>query len=60
MPHIPVFMHATGKWRPRWRCRVHALAVAVTIPAGIIPTLFPPAGTSRFDCVSHGLSELEV
>ena len=35
---MPVFMHATGNWRPRWRGRIHAIAVAVTIPAGIILT----------------------
>ena len=47
MPHMPVFMHATGSWRPRWRGRIHAIAVAVTIPAGIILTLFTPAGVPR-------------
>ena len=60
MPHIPVFMHATGKWRPRWRGRVHALAVAVTIPAGIILTLVTPAGIARFAVGVYALSLLAL
>ena len=44
MPHVPVFQHAIGKWRPRWRGRIHAVAVAVTLPAGIILTLVTPSG----------------
>ena len=47
MPHVPVFQHAIGKWRPRWRGRIHAVAVAVTLPAGIILTLFTPSGLPR-------------
>ena len=47
MPHVPVFQHAIGKWRPRWRGRVHAVAVAVTLPAGIILTLVTPSGLPR-------------
>ncbi|KRO33824.1 MAG: hypothetical protein ABR57_06925, partial [Acidimicrobium sp. BACL17 MAG-120924-bin0] len=60
MPHIPVFMHATGKWRPRWRGRVHALAVAITIPAGIILTLVTPAGIARFAVGVYALSLLAL
>lgn len=60
MPHIPVFMHATGKWRPRWRGRVHAIAVAVTIPAGIILTLVTPAGIARFAVGVYALSLLAL
>ena len=47
MPHVPVFQHAVGKWRPRWRGRIHGGAVAVTIPAGIILTLVTPSGVAR-------------
>ena len=47
MPHVPVFQHAIGKWRPRWRGRIHGGAVAVTIPAGIILTLVAPSGVAR-------------
>ena len=47
MPHVPVFQHAIGKWRPRWRGRIHGVAVAVTIPAGIILTLVTPSGLAR-------------
>ena len=47
MPHVPVFQHAIGKWRPRWRGRIHGGAVAVTIPAGIILTLVTPSGLAR-------------
>lgn len=47
MPHVPVFQHAIGKWRPRWRGRIHAVAVAVTLPAGIILTLVTPIGLPR-------------
>ena len=47
MPHVPVFQHAVGKWRPRWRGRIHGGAVAVTLPAGIILTLVTPSGLAR-------------
>jgi hemolysin III len=47
VPHVPVFQHAIGKWRPRWRGRIHAVAVAVTLPAGIILTLVTPSGLPR-------------
>ena len=42
-----MFQHAIGKWRPRWRGRIHGGAVAVTIPAGIILTLVTPSGLAR-------------
>lgn len=47
MPHVPVFQHALGIWRPRWRGRIHGVAVAVTIPAGVILTLVTPRGLPR-------------
>ena len=47
MPHVPVFQHAMGKWRPRWRGRIHGGAVAVVIPAGVILTLVTPSGLAR-------------
>jgi hemolysin III len=57
---MPVFMHATGSWRPRWRGRIHAIAVAVTIPAGIILTLFTPAGVPRLAVGIYALSLLAL
>ena len=47
MPHVPVFQHAMGKWRPRLRGRIHGGAVAVVIPAGVILTLVTPNGLPR-------------
>ena len=47
MPRTPVFHHATGQWRPRWRGRIHAIAFACTIPAGIVLTLVTPSGLAR-------------
>lgn len=60
MPHIPVFHHVTGKWRPRWRGRVHAIAVALTVPAGIILTLVTPSGRARFAVGVYVLSLLAL
>lgn len=34
MPHRPVFHHATGRWRPKWRGRIHGGATLAFIPAG--------------------------
>jgi len=31
--HVPVFHHPTGLWRPRWRGRIHGVAVVVALPA---------------------------
>jgi hemolysin III len=42
-----VFQHAIGKWRPRWRGRIHAVAVAFTLPAGVILMLVTPSGLPR-------------
>jgi len=53
-------MHATGNWRPRWRGRIHAIAVALTIPAGIILTLFTPAGVPRLAVGIYALSLLAL
>lgn len=39
MPHRPVFHHVTGRWRPRWRGRIHGGASLVTIPAGVMLTI---------------------
>lgn len=60
VPHIPVFHHVTGKWRPRWRGRVHAIAVALTVPAGIILTLVTPSGRARFAVGVYVLSLLAL
>lgn len=35
MPHHPVFHHVTGRWRPKWRGRIHGGATLVFIPAGV-------------------------
>ena len=60
MAHIPVFHHVTGKWRPRWRGRVHAIAGALTIPAGIILTIATPSGRARFAVGVYVLSLLAL
>lgn len=39
MPHRPVFHYVTGRWRPRWRGRIHGGASLVTIPAGVALTV---------------------
>jgi len=39
MPYTPIFHHVTGEWRARWRGRIHAGAVLVALPAGIVLTL---------------------
>jgi len=48
VPHVPVFQHEIGKWRPSWRGRIHGVAVAVTIPAGGILTMVTPTGLARW------------
>ena len=58
MPHVPVFQHAIGKWRPSWRGRIHGVAVAVTIPAGIVLTLVTPSGLPRIAVLVYVLSLL--
>ncbi len=47
MPHTPVFHPATGQWRPRLRGRIHAIAFASAIPAGVILTFVTPSGLAR-------------
>jgi hemolysin III len=37
-----VFHHVTGRWRPRWRGRIHGGATFVTIPAGIALAIAAP------------------
>ena len=60
MPHVPVFQHAIGKWRPSWRGRIHGVAVAVTIPAGIAITLVTPSGLPRIAVLVYVLSLLAL
>ena len=60
MPHVPVFQHAIGKWRPSWRGRIHGVAVAVTIPAGIVLTLVTPSGLPRIAVLVYVLSLLAL
>ena len=60
MPHVPVFQHAIGKWRPSWRGRIHGIAVAVTIPAGIVLTLVTPSGLPRIAVLIYVLSLLAL
>ncbi len=56
MPHVPVFQHEIGKWRPSWRGRIHGVAVAATIPAGVILTLVTPNGLPRIAVLIYVLS----
>ena len=60
MPHVPVFQHAIGKWRPSWRGRIHGVAVAVTIPAGIVLTRVTPSGLPRIAVFIYVLSLLAL
>ena len=60
MPHVPVFQHAIGKWRPSWRGRIHGVAVAVTIPAGMVLTLVTPSGLPRIAVLVYVLSLLAL
>ena len=60
MPHVPVFQHAIGKWRPSWRGRIHGVAVAVTIPAGVVLTLVTPSGLPRIAVLVYVLSLLAL
>jgi hemolysin III len=55
-----VFQHAIGKWRPSWRGRIHGVAVAVTIPAGIVITLVTPSGLPRIAVLVYVLSLLAL
>jgi hemolysin III len=55
-----VFQHAIGKWRPSWRGRIHGVAVAVTIPAGIVLTLVTPSGLPRIAVLVYVLSLLAL
>jgi len=60
VPHVPVFQHAIGKWRPSWRGRIHGVAVALTIPAGIVLTLVTPSGLPRIAVLVYVLSLLAL
>jgi len=40
VPHVPVFHHPTGLWRPRWRGRIHGGAALVAFPAVIVLVMF--------------------
>ena len=60
MPHVPVFQHAIGKWRPSWRGRIHGVAVAVTIPACMVLTLVTPSGLPRIAVLVYVLSLLAL
>ena len=60
MPHVPVFQHAIGKWRPSWRGRIHGGAVAVTLPAGIMLTRVTPSGLPRIAVLIYVLSLLAL
>ena len=56
MPYTPVFEHAKDAWRPRWRGRVHAIAVALTVPAGITLIALTPGGLPRISVIIYVLS----
>ena len=60
MPHVPVFQHEIGKWRPSWRGRIHGVAVAATIPAGVILTLVTPNGLPRIAVLIYVFSLLAL
>ncbi len=56
VPYTPVFEHAKDAWRPRWRGRVHAIAVALTVPAGITLIALTPGGLPRISVIIYVLS----
>jgi len=56
VPYTPVFEYAKDAWRPRWRGRVHAIAVAFTIPAGITLGVITPSGLPRVSVTIYVLS----
>ena len=60
MPHVPVFQHEIGKWRPSWRGRIHGVAVAATIPAGVILTMVTPNGLARWAVLIYVCSLLAL
>jgi hemolysin III len=60
VPHVPVFQHEIGKWRPSWRGRIHGVAVAATIPAGVILTFVTPNGLPRIAVLIYVLSLLAL
>jgi len=47
MPRQLVFHHDSGTWRPRWRGRIHAMALVCTIPAGVVLAVLTPGGVPR-------------
>jgi len=60
VPYVPVFQHALGKWRPRWRGRIHGGAAAITIPAGVILTWVTPSGLPKVAVLIYCLSLLAL
>lgn len=47
MPRPLVFHHDSGTWRPRWRGRIHAIALLCTVPAGAVLAVLTPGGVAR-------------
>ena len=60
MARTLVFHHVTGQWRPRWRGRIHAIAVACAIPAGVILTSITPGGLARAAVLVYVISLLAL
>lgn len=56
LPHVPVFHHPTGLWRPRWRGRVHGGAVVVALPAGIVLTILASGTVSTIAMAVYSAS----
>jgi len=48
-----VFNHVNGTWRPRWRGRIHAVALLWTIPAGAALATLTPGGLARIAVVVY-------
>lgn len=47
MARTSVFNHVSGTWRPRWRGRIHGIALLCTIPAGGALAVLAPGGPAR-------------
>ena len=56
MPRPLVFHHESGTWRPRWRGRIHAVALLCTIPAGAVLAWLTPGGLARIAVVVYVVS----
>ncbi|MFM7897673.1 MAG: hemolysin III family protein, partial [Actinomycetota bacterium] len=53
---MPVFHHPTGLWRPRWRGRIHGVAVVVALPAVLMLTVLAEGLLATIASVVYSVS----